>query len=165
MSVDFANGSPLAGALQGIVQAKLTELGWLTSDDDTTLFDYILLMLANEKNEAQVATELSNDLLDLGPENAETQQFAKWLFEQIHNLRAQLAGGHAGQGAQHAINTEEQMEDTSHEPLASAQDTEMDGVVDGSAGTMYVDISLPLSSLSKCVTRPRSRTRVPSFQS
>jgi len=136
MTVDFANGSPLAGALQGIVQAKLTELGWLTSDDDTTLFDYILLMLANEKNEAQVATELSNDLLDLGPENAETQQFAKWLFEKIHELRAQLAGGDAGQDAQHAITTEEQMEDDHNDAAIPAQDTEMDGVTDASAGTM-----------------------------
>ena len=72
MALDFSSDSPLAMQLQQVVQAKLAEFGWTTGGDDTTLFEYILLMLANDKNEAQVAAELSNDLLDLGPENTET---------------------------------------------------------------------------------------------
>ncbi|KAF2676647.1 nuclear polyadenylated RNA-binding protein-like protein Nab2 [Lentithecium fluviatile CBS 122367] len=132
MAVDFANGSPLANALQNIVQAKLTELGWLTSDDDTTLFDYILLMLANEKNEAQVASELSNDLLDLGPDHPETQQFARWLFAQIDQLRTQLVGGNVVQ----ANTNQDLVNDTSNDASVPAQDTEMEGVAESSPGNI-----------------------------
>jgi hypothetical protein len=149
MALDFANGSPLAIALQTIVQTKLTELGWLTSDDDTTLFDYILLMLANDKNEAQVATELSNDLLDLGPDNPETQQFAKWLFEQIEQLRQQLAGGNASNAPQVSSTGEEHMEDTPNDTSASAHaDTEMEGAAEAASGTMYAN-TLPIYPLQQ----------------
>jgi len=50
MALDFSNDSPLAMQLQQVVQAKLAEFGWTTGGDDTTLFEYILLMLANDKN-------------------------------------------------------------------------------------------------------------------
>ncbi|KAF2850314.1 nuclear polyadenylated RNA-binding protein-like protein Nab2 [Plenodomus tracheiphilus IPT5] len=123
MAVDFSNESPLAMQLQSIVPAKLAEFGWTTGSDDTTLFEYILLMLANEKNESQVAAELSNDLLDLGPENTETQQFAQWLFEQIEVLKRQLGGGGEAQVAQ---SVEGQMEGT-NEGEANGGDMEMDG--------------------------------------
>ena len=122
MAVDFSSDSPMALQLQQVVQAKLTEFGWTTGGDDTTLFEYILLMLANDKNEAQVAAELSNDLLDLGPENTETQQFAQWLFEQIEVLKRQLSGD--GQVAQ---SIEGHMDSAVEENANPAQDTEMDG--------------------------------------
>jgi len=108
MAVDFSSESPLAMQLQQVVQPKLAEFGWTTGGEDTTLFEYILLMLANDKNEAQVASELSNDLLDLGPENTETQQFAQWLFEQIEHLK-QSSGGNA----QVTQSIENQMDSTS----------------------------------------------------
>ena len=123
---DFASDSPLAMQLQQVVQPKLAEFGWTTGGDDTTLFEYILLMLANDKNEAQVAAELSNDLLDLGPENTETQQFAQWLFEQIEQLK-QSSGGN-GQVAQ---SVESHMDSTSHDYAAAGQDTDMEGVSEG----------------------------------
>ncbi|KAF1836506.1 hypothetical protein BDW02DRAFT_545857 [Decorospora gaudefroyi] len=116
MAVDFANESPFAMQLQQMVQPKLAEFGWTTGGDDTTLFEYILLMLANDKNEAQVAAELSNDLLDLGPENTETQQFAQWLFEQIELLKQA-----SGQSAQTQMNSGE------NDASTPAQDTEMEG--------------------------------------
>jgi hypothetical protein len=123
MAVDFANDSPLAMQLQQVVQPKLAEFGWTTGgEEDTTLFDYILLMLANDKNEAQVAAELSNDLLDLGPENTETQQFAQWLFEQIELFKQASAGN-----AQVAQSIENQMDSTSNDNSASVQDTDMEG--------------------------------------
>jgi hypothetical protein len=135
MAVDFANESPLAKQLLHVVQPKLAEFGWTTGGDDTTLFEYILLMLANDKNEAQVAAELSNDLLDLGPENTETQQFAQWLFEQIEQLKQPSA--HVAQSV------ESQMDSTSNGNLTPAQDTDMEGAGDAQ-GTMYVDsFSLP----------------------
>ena len=129
MALDFSSDSPLAMQLQQVVQAKLAEFGWTTGGDDTTLFEYILLMLANDKNEAQVAAELSNDLLDLGPENTETQQFAQWLFEQIERLKQSggiSSGGGNGDG-QVAQSIENQMEGTGYDNSASAQDTDMEG--------------------------------------
>ena len=135
MAADFATDSPLAMQLQQVVQPKLAEFGWTTGGDDTTLFEYILLMLANDKNEAQVAAELSNDLLDLGPENTETQQFAQWLFEQIDYLRQSTSGN--GQVAQ---SIESQMDSTSNDHVAAGQDTDMEGVSEGQ-GTMYVHTS------------------------
>lgn len=144
MALDFTSGSDLSNALRGTVQQKLTELGWLTNDDDTTLYDYILLMLANDKNEAEVASELGEDLLDLGPDNPETQQFARWLFNEIHQLRDRMAGGGAGDGTageqqpQQAFVGETQMEDARNDSAAPAQDTEMDGVTETSTGNMYV---------------------------
>jgi hypothetical protein len=137
MAVDFANDSPLAMQLQQVVQPKLAEFGWTTGgEEDTTLFDYILLMLANDKNEAQVAAELSNDLLDLGPENTETQQFAQWLFEQIELFKQASAGN-----AQVAQSIENQMDSTSNDNSASVQDTDMEGASEAQ-GNMYVNSSL-----------------------
>jgi len=126
MALDFSNDSPLAMQLQQVVQAKLAEFGWTTGGDDTTLFEYILLMLANDKNEAQVAAELSNDLLDLGPENTETQQFAQWLFEQIERLKQSSGGGDAPV----AQSIEHHVESTGHDNSASAQDTDMEGAAE-----------------------------------
>lgn len=131
MAVDFSNESPLAVQLQQLVQPKLAEFGWTTGGDDTTLFEYILLMLANDKNEAQVAAELSNDLLDLGPDNTETQQFAQWLFEQIEVLKHQLAGGDAQPALGHG-----QMDGATEDAPAAGQDTDMDGVADSNQGNI-----------------------------
>jgi len=128
---DFVAESPLALQLQQVVQPKLAEFGWTTGGDDTTLFDYILLMLANDKDETQVAQELSSDLLDLGPENTETQQFAQWLFQQIEVLKQQANGG----GAQIAAPSEEQM-NSALEDGSAAQDTEMEGAGDSAQGNM-----------------------------
>jgi hypothetical protein len=140
---DFSNESALAAQLQQVVQPKLAEFGWTTGGDDTTLFEYILLMLANDKNESQVAAELSNDLLDLGPENMETQQFARWLFETIDSLRRQPGGD-----AQNALSTEHQMNDGSNDVSMSALDTDMDGASESAQDTMYVNPALirPCSS-------------------
>jgi hypothetical protein len=128
---DFSVESPLAAQLQQVVQPKLAEFGWTTGGDDTTLFDYILLMLANDKNETQVAQELSSDLLDLGPENTETQQFAQWLFEQIEVLKRQLGGG----DAQNAPANDEQMNSALDDGSAPTQDTDMEGV-DSASGSV-----------------------------
>lgn len=128
---DFTNDSPLAIQLQHVVQPKLAEFGWTTGGDDTTLFDYILLMLANDKNETQVAQELSSDLLDLGPENTETQQFAQWLFETIETLKQQLSGGNA----QTVPANEDQMNSALDDGSAAMLDTDMEGV-DSAQGIM-----------------------------
>jgi hypothetical protein len=125
MAVDFSIGTPFAAELQGLVQPKLAEYGWTTGDpEDSTIFEYILLMLGNNKDEAQIASELSNDLLDLGPDNSETQQFAHWLFEQIDTMRRQY-NGEAANDAQASNSNDHQMD--GNDVSAPAQDTDMDG--------------------------------------
>lgn len=145
MATDLTAGTPLAQSLQNLVQPKLAEFGWTTGGDDTTLFDYILLMLSNGKNEEQVATELSNDLLDEAEgENTDTHRFARWLFEQVDQLRGNSATGHAQTG-------DNQMEDAGHDSSAPTQDMEMEGVADNadaSSGTMYGATFLFTSSVS-----------------
>jgi hypothetical protein len=154
MAVDFSSESPMALQLQQVVQPKLAEFGWTTGGDDTTLFDYILLMLANDKNEAQVAEELSNDLLDLGPENTETQQFAQWLFEQIEQLK---------QPAHVAQSVESQMDSASNGHSTPAQDTDMEGAGDAQ-GTMYAhSLSHPLHLISYPEREPSLTVNVDSL--
>ncbi|KAL8799748.1 MAG: hypothetical protein Q9182_005654 [Xanthomendoza sp. 2 TL-2023] len=98
MSVEVSLNTPLADALSNVVQPKLTELGWSTGGpDDSALGEYIILMLVNGKTEDQIAAELSNDLLSFGPGDTGAADFAKWLFEQVHLLNAQISSAAAPQ--------------------------------------------------------------------
>ncbi|KAL8644465.1 MAG: hypothetical protein Q9226_007750, partial [Calogaya cf. arnoldii] len=93
MSVEVSLNTPLADALSNVVQPKLTELGWSTGGlDDSALGEYIILMLVNGKTQDQIASELSNDLLSFGPGDSGATDFARWLFEQVHLLNAQISG-------------------------------------------------------------------------
>ncbi|KAI5196271.1 hypothetical protein E4T39_07858 [Aureobasidium subglaciale] len=94
MSVEVATGTPLAQALHNAVQPKLAEVGWSTgAADDSALAEYIILMLVNGKTQNQIASELSNDLLGLGPDDSSANDFATWLFDQVNTLNRQLNGG------------------------------------------------------------------------
>ncbi|KAL9587051.1 MAG: hypothetical protein Q9212_000503 [Teloschistes hypoglaucus] len=96
MSVEVSLNTPLAEALSNAVQPKLTEIGWATGQsDDLALGEYIVLMLVNGKSKDQIAAELSNDLLQLAPDDTGAVDFAKWLFEQVYVLNAQLNGSAA----------------------------------------------------------------------
>ncbi|KAL8703769.1 MAG: hypothetical protein Q9201_003067 [Fulgogasparrea decipioides] len=98
MSVEVSLNTPLADALSNVVQPKLTEIGWNTGGlDDSALGEYIILMLVNGKSQEQIAAELSNDLLSLGPDDTGAIDFARWLFEQVHLLNAQINSGSASQ--------------------------------------------------------------------
>lgn len=80
-------GTPLADALQNVVQTKLAEMGWSTGGlDDSALAEYIMLMVVNGKTQEEIATELSNDLLGLAPEDTGAVEFTRWLFEQVDVL-------------------------------------------------------------------------------
>lgn len=93
MSVQVLEGTPLAEALQNAVQPKLVEAGWSTgSSDDNTLAEYVVLMLVNGRNKDEIASELSNELLGLGPDDPTAAEFAQWLFDQVDALNAQLNG-------------------------------------------------------------------------
>jgi hypothetical protein len=88
MAVAIQADTPLAAQLSSVVQPKLVELGWSTGGpDDSALAEYIILMLVNGKNSDQIASELSNDLLSLGPEDQIATDFATWLFQQVEALQ------------------------------------------------------------------------------
>ncbi|KAI9835290.1 MAG: hypothetical protein M1819_002434 [Sarea resinae] len=98
MAVEVTEKSPLAEALNNVVQPKLVEVGWSTGGlDDSALSEYIILMLVNGKTQDQIAAELSNDLLNLGPDDSGAVDFARWLFEQVESLNNQINGGAAPQ--------------------------------------------------------------------
>ena len=97
MSVEVVLESPLAHALNESIQPKLIEVGWSTGGaDDSALSEYIILMLVNGKTQDQIAAELSGDLLNLGPDDPGAREFARWLFDQVEILNAQLSGGESG---------------------------------------------------------------------
>lgn len=94
MAVEVTLNTPLAEALSNVVQPKLSEVGWSTGGlDDSALGEYIILMLVNGKTQEQIAAELSNDLLNLGPDDSGATDFSRWLFEQVDLLNSQLNGG------------------------------------------------------------------------
>ena len=93
MPVEVALNTPLAEALNAAIQPKLVEVGWISgADDDSTLCEYIILMLVNGRTEDQVAAELSGELLNLGPDDPGARDFSRWLFEQVDLLNARLSG-------------------------------------------------------------------------
>lgn len=136
MAVEVALGTPLADALQHAIQPKLVENGWSTGDlDDNALAEYILLMLVNGKTQAELASELSNDLLGLGPEDSGANDFSQWLFEQVDNL-----GGHTNQASSSSQGVSAQI--LVQAPAAdqmSSQDADMGDAMDIQS-TMYVTV-------------------------
>ncbi len=121
MSVEVSLNTPLADALSNVVQPKLTELGWSTGGlDDSALGEYIILMLVNGKTQDQIAAELSNDLLSFGPGDSGATDFARWLFEQVHLLNAQLSGD----VAPHQQQQQQQQQTSDAQPIPSYQNEE-----------------------------------------
>ncbi|MCJ1357449.1 MAG: hypothetical protein MMC33_007445 [Icmadophila ericetorum] len=93
MAAEVVLNTPLADALSEVVQPKLVEIGWTTDGlDDSALAEYIILMLVNRKTQDQISAELSNDLLNLGPDDSGAVDFSRWLFEQYHTIKARLEG-------------------------------------------------------------------------
>lgn len=84
----IALDTPLAEALSSAVHSKIVEEGW-TQDDDTSLAEYIVLMLANGKTQEQIASELAGELLQ---DAKGTTEFAQWLFDQVNNLSTGATG-------------------------------------------------------------------------
>ncbi|RYP68258.1 hypothetical protein DL771_006760 [Monosporascus sp. 5C6A] len=120
MAVELALNTPLAEALNSVIIPKLVEVGWASPGaDDGALSEYIILMLANGKTQDQIASELSGDLLSLGPDDPGARDFARWLFEQIDALSGQYGAGNA---AQANPATGESSQDGA---MAMEQDTEM----------------------------------------
>jgi len=138
MSVDLAIGTPLADALQIVVEQKLAETTWSNSGlDDAQLAEYILLMVVNGKTQEEIAAELSTELLGLAPEDTGATDFMSWLFEQISVLSGQIEQGVdvASMVAQPAAQTE--ADSGAITTADDGQDTAMDEAPDAQQdGTM-----------------------------
>ena len=123
--------TPLAEALSNVVQPKLAEVGWSTGHDDSALGEYIILMLVNGKTQEQIAAELSNDLLNLPPEDTGATDFAKWLFEQVDILNSQLYGVPQPQAQQNQAIPSFQDERRTSRGQLNDGDAEMEEATDG----------------------------------
>ena len=120
-------GSALAQAIQTAVQPKLIENGWVAEENDTTLSEYVTMMMVNGKDLAGVQSELGGDLLGVGEDDPAVIAFSEWLF---HELSAMTAPPQQQQEAMPMQSTEmqsqEQMEDGQAQPIPSVQDSQMD---------------------------------------
>ena len=135
MGVEVTLNTPLAEALSNVVQPKLSEVGWSTGGlDDSALGEYIILMLVNGKTQEQIAAELSNDLLNLGPDDSGATDFAKWLFEQVELLNDQLNGASAQQGP--SVQPGEAVQSYSNDRTLSREESRQSR----SAGTLDADM-------------------------
>ena len=111
MAVSVALNTPLADQLSNVVQPKLVEVGWTTGGlDDSALAEYIILMLVNGKTQEQIAAELSNDLLNLGPDDSGATDFSRWLFEQVEILSGGPGGGSNGATLSHITPNAQQLQ-------------------------------------------------------
>ena len=151
MAVAVEANSPLAEQLTNLVQPKLVDMGWTTGGfDDSALTEYIILMLVNGKTQEQIATELSNDLLNLGPEDSGASLFAGWLFEQVNNLASgangNLAAGDGSSWPAHEQATGIGVVSDGGQAQATdggAQDADMDDAMDAVQGNMCVQSRFP----------------------
>ena len=131
MSVEVALQTPLAHALNAVIQPKLVEVGWSTGgDDDSALSEYIILMLVNGKTQEQIATELSGDLLNLGPDDPGAREFSQWLFQQVELLNLEHGDGFVGgePGAEH------------NNAQSAVQDADMGDATEPSGNNMYATL-------------------------
>ncbi|KAK8206716.1 hypothetical protein M8818_004550 [Zalaria obscura] len=138
MAAEVVAGTPLAEALQGAVQTKLVDMGWSTGAlDDSALLEYIIMMVVHKKTQEEVAQELSTDLLGLDPSDTSGADFARWLFETVNTLNAQLNGAPVAQTQQPEQAQSQQMDASAQEFVPAGGDMAMDdasGVPDAPSG-------------------------------
>lgn len=79
-------GGALAQAIQSAVQAKLIENTWAAEENDTTLSEYVTMMLVNGKDMQAVQSEMGGELLGIGEDDPSVVEFTRWLFEQLQTL-------------------------------------------------------------------------------
>ncbi|RMZ26170.1 hypothetical protein D0859_09772 [Hortaea werneckii] len=78
--------SALAQTIQSAAQAKLMEAGWAAEENDTTLSEYVTMMLVNGQDFQRVQAELGGELLGVGEDDPAVADFTRWLFEQAQAL-------------------------------------------------------------------------------
>ncbi|KAI9671616.1 MAG: hypothetical protein M1829_004621 [Trizodia sp. TS-e1964] len=150
LMIEVVSNSPLADSLNSVIQPKLIEVGWSTGGgDDSALSEYIVMMLVNGKTQEQIASELSNDLLNLGPDDSLALDFSRWLFEQIRTLHDQA----------NAASNSQQMEVDASLPVSgpppTRQESNQPGVIAAKA-TQDSDMSDSLESNLPVPTGPKS---------
>lgn len=118
--VNVEAGTELAQAIQSAVQPKLIENGWVAEEHDTTLSEYVTMMMVNGKDLQGVASELGGDLLGVGEDDAAVMAFAQWLFEQVQAMAAPQMKAEMGDVG------EMKQEDSQPQPIPSLQDSQMD---------------------------------------
>ena len=123
------SGSAMAHAIQSAVQPKLMENGWVAEENDTTLSEYVTMMLVNGKDLQGVQSELGGELLGVGEDDPTVGEFARWLFEQVNSLAAPQ------QVQAQAVNAQSQ--EQKPQPIPTVQDSQMEDVV-GPLGDAYV---------------------------
>lgn len=79
-------GGPLAQAIQNAAQSKLVESGWVAEENDTTLSEYVVMMLVQGKDAEGVKQELGGDLLGVGEDDPGVAEFAQWLFQHVQSM-------------------------------------------------------------------------------
>jgi hypothetical protein len=137
----MADKSPLAQAIQAAVQPKLIENGWVAEDADTELSEYITLMVTNGKTQQQVVSEVGTELLGVGEDDPAVAELARWLFQQVPMLDAQINGG-GQQDADHSMDAsapDAQMQSAQNgapHAIPSAHDSQMDDA--GASDGVYV---------------------------
>lgn len=120
--------APLAQAIQSAVQPKLIENGWVAEDADTELSEYITLMVINGKTQQQVVSEVGTELLGVGEGDPAVAELARWLFQQVPILNAQINGG-GEQAMQQFMGAEGQQqggENSAPQSIPTANDSQMD---------------------------------------
>ena len=94
MPVEVHQDTPLAHAIISSVQPKLLDVGWGTGgQDDAALAEYIVLMLVNGKTQEEIASDISGELLNLGPDDPVAKDFASWLFQEVDAINSRMNGG------------------------------------------------------------------------
>lgn len=152
MAVEVALDSPLAKQLQNDVHLKAVDQGWAGSDD-SGLSEYIVLMLVNGKSQAEVASELSTDLLDVSPDDPAVGDFTRWLFEQVNVISSQQNGGAPASEAPQPESTDmgdsdmQGTMDAPSGPAADGQDVQANG-------SMFVSPTCRCQTQANCHRRP-----------
>jgi nuclear polyadenylated RNA-binding protein NAB2 len=85
------SGSAQAHQIQLAAQQKLMELGWAPEESDTTLSEYVTMMLVNGKEPSSVQAELGGELLGVGEDDPGAAEFTRWLFQHAQSI---VGGGH-----------------------------------------------------------------------
>ncbi|EME81153.1 uncharacterized protein MYCFIDRAFT_25868, partial [Pseudocercospora fijiensis CIRAD86] len=105
-------GSALAQQIQLAVQPKLMENGWVAEETDTTLAEYVTMMIVNGKDIQGVQSELGSDLLGLTDDDPTVREFAQWLFDQVRNISQ----------PQHTQQAQPEQQDQQPQPIPTLQD-------------------------------------------
>lgn len=119
-------GSNLQAQIQALVQPKLVENSWVDDENDTTLSEYVTMMIVNGKDLKGVQSELGGDLLGVGEDDPAVGAFAQWLFDTVRQLSAPQQ--------------QEQPQEQQPQPIPTVQDAQMEDT-SASADTPYVNFS------------------------